>query len=138
MSLSIASHYSHSKGLAFGPARPPALPRLSCLRGMCGISGMYRGGGRPVDPSLLLAMAGELRHRGPDGVGLYVDGAFGMANTRLAVVDLESGDQPLSDEAGRYWAMQNGEIYNHVELRSELEQIGHVFETSSDTEVIAH
>jgi len=105
---------------------------------MCGISGMYRGGGRPVDPSLLLAMAGELRHRGPDGVGLYVDGAFGMANTRLAVVDLESGDQPLSDEAGRYWAMQNGEIYNHVELRSELEQIGHVFETSSDTEVIAH
>jgi asparagine synthase (glutamine-hydrolysing) len=89
-------------------------------------------------PDLLLAAAAELRHRGPDGVGLYLDGRFGMANTRLAVVDLESGDQPLSDERGRFWVMQNGEIYNHVELRTELERIGHAFATTSDTEVIAH
>ena len=75
-------------------------------------------------------MAGELRHRGPDGAGLYVDRRFGMANTRLAIVDLEGGDQPLADEGGRYWVMQNGEIYNYVELRHELEALGHRFETS--------
>jgi asparagine synthase (glutamine-hydrolysing) len=83
-------------------------------------------------------MAGELRHRGPDGVGLYLDGRFGMSNTRLAIVDLESGDQPLSSEDGRYWVMQNGEVYNYVELKQELRSLGHRFATSSDTEVIAH
>jgi asparagine synthase (glutamine-hydrolysing) len=83
-------------------------------------------------------MAGELRHRGPDGVGLYLDGRFGMSNTRLAIVDLEGGDQPLSTEDRRYWVMQNGEIYNYVELQDELRALGHLLETSSDTEVIAH
>ena len=102
------------------------------------MAGVYCRVGKPADRSLLLAMAGELRHRGPDGVGLYVDRSFGMANTRLAIVDLEGGDQPLSDERGRYWAMQNGEIYNYVELRAELEELGHSFATTSDTEVIAH
>ena len=97
-----------------------------------------RSAGNAADRSLLLAMAGELRHRGPDGTGLYLDGRFGMANTRLAIVDLAGGDQPLSDESGRYWVMQNGEIYNYVELRAELEQLGHRFATTSDTEVIAH
>ena len=60
-----------------------------------------------------------------------------MANNRLAIVDLEGGDQPLCDERGRFWVMQNGEIYNYVELRAELEQLGHRFATTSDTEVIA-
>ena len=83
-------------------------------------------------------MAGELRHRGPDGTGLYADGRFGMTNTRLAIVDLAGGDQPLSNETGRYWVMQNGEIYNYVELREQLRQRGHHFSTTSDTEVIAH
>ena len=105
---------------------------------MCGISGIYGRRGRTADRRLLLEMAGELWHRGPDGVGLYLDGRFGMANNRLAIVDLEGGDQPLSDERGRYWVMQNGEIYNYVELRAELEQLGHRFATTSDTEVIAH
>lgn len=105
---------------------------------MCGIAGTYNRGGREAERRLLLAMAGELVHRGPDGVGLYLDGRFGMANTRLAVVDVEGGDQPLADERRRYWVMQNGEIYNHVELRAELEAGGHTFETRSDTEVVAH
>jgi asparagine synthase (glutamine-hydrolysing) len=99
---------------------------------------MYGARAGGADQSLLLAMAGELRHRGPDGVGLYVDGSFGMTNTRLAIVDLEGGDQPLSDERGRFWVMQNGEVYNYVELRDELLALGHRFATSSDTEVIAH
>jgi len=87
---------------------------------------------------LLLAMAGELAHRGPDGVGLYRDGPFGMVNTRLSIIDLAGGDQPLSNEDGRYWAMQNGEIYNFPELMEELERLGHRFRTRSDTEVIVH
>ncbi len=105
---------------------------------MCGIAGIYARPGHLASPELLLAMAGELHHRGPDGVGLYLDGRFGMSNTRLAIVDLESGDQPLSSVDGRYWVMQNGEIYNYVELREQLRSLGHRFVTSSDTEVIAH
>src|SRR5690349_18567016 len=104
---------------------------------MCGMAGMYRRGGVPAQP-VLLEMAGELHHHGPDGTGLYVDGRFGMVDTPLPIVDLAGGDQPLSDERGRFWAMQNGEIYNYVELRAELEGLGHAFATTSDTEVIAH
>jgi len=83
-------------------------------------------------------MAGELRHRGPDGTGLYLDQEFGMVSTRLAIIDLAGGDQPLSDERGRYWVMQNGEIFNYPELQDELEALGHRFTTTSDTEVLAH
>src|SRR5438093_2203080 len=105
---------------------------------MCGLAGIYAGHDRRPPKSLLLAMAGEVRHRGPDGTGLLLDGRVAIAGARLAIVDLEGGDQPLSDERGRFWAMQNGEIYNYVELRSELSGLGHRFATASDTEVIAH
>jgi asparagine synthase (glutamine-hydrolysing) len=105
---------------------------------VCGIAGIYARPGLLASPELLLAMAGELRHRGPDGVGLYLDERFGMSNTRLAIVDLAGGDQPLSNETGRYWVMQNGEIYNYVELQQDLRALGHRLETASDTEVIAH
>jgi asparagine synthase (glutamine-hydrolysing) len=104
---------------------------------MCGIAGIYARPDADPPERLLLAMAGELRHRGPDGTGLYRDGRFGMTNNRLAIVDLEGGDQPLGSEDGRYWVMQNGEIYNYVELRAELEDRGRRFATTSDTEVIA-
>jgi asparagine synthase (glutamine-hydrolysing) len=103
---------------------------------MCGIAGIYSAS--VTDRTLLLRMGGELRHRGPDGAGMYLDGRFGMINTRLAIVDLDTGEQPLSCESGRYWAMQNGEIYNYVELRAELQAHGHRFATTSDTEVIPH
>jgi asparagine synthase (glutamine-hydrolysing) len=108
------------------------------VKDMCGLAGIYAGPDRRPEKSLLLAMAGELRHRGPDGTGLLLDGRVGIAAARLAIVDLEGGDQPLSDERGRFWAMQNGEIYNYVELRTELRELGHRFATTSDTEVIAH
>ena len=105
---------------------------------MCGLAGIYaRPDHRPAT-QLLLSMAGELRHRGPDGTGLYLDDRLGMVATRLAIVDLDRGDQPLSDERGRHWVMQNGEIYNYVELRAELQALGHVFATGCDTEVVAH
>jgi asparagine synthase (glutamine-hydrolysing) len=83
-------------------------------------------------------MAGELRHRGPDGTGLYLDRRFGMVSTRLAIIDIAGGDQPLSDERGRFWVMQNGEIFNYPELRTELAALGHRFTTTCDTEVLAH
>jgi asparagine synthase (glutamine-hydrolysing) len=105
---------------------------------VCGIVGVYRGGGAAAAREPLLAMAAELLHRGPDGTGLYLDGPVAMAATRLAIIDLAGGDQPLSDDEGRYWVVQNGEIYNYVELRAELEGLGHRFATSSDTEVLAH
>ncbi|MGH3113851.1 MAG: asparagine synthase (glutamine-hydrolyzing), partial [Gaiellaceae bacterium] len=105
---------------------------------MCGIAGIYARPESRAPQNLLLAMAGELRHRGPDGTGLYLDGRYGMANTRLAIVDLAGGDQPIATEDGRYWAMQNGEVYNHVELRAELAALGRRFATTCDTEVIAH
>jgi asparagine synthase (glutamine-hydrolysing) len=105
--------------------------------GMCGLVGLWHRT-EAAPPELLLTMAAELRHRGPDGVGLYLDGSFGMAGTRLAVVDLPGGDQPILNEDGRLAVMQNGEIYNHPELRIELEQLGHRFSTNCDTEVIVH
>ena len=101
---------------------------------MCGLAGTYSSVDREASRGFLLAMAGELYHRGPDGTGLYLDGRFGMVNTRLAIIDLAGGDQPLADESGRYWVMQNGEIYNYVELTQELEALGHRFATTSDTE----
>ena len=105
---------------------------------MCGIAGTYARAGEVASRALLTEMAGELRHRGPDGTGLYLDNRLGMVSNRLAIVDLAGGDQPLSDEQGRFWVMQNGEIYNYVELREELIRLGHLFRTTCDTEVIAH
>ena len=105
---------------------------------VCGLAGIYAGADGEAETPVLLAMAGELRHRGPDGTGLYLDGRFGMVNTRLAIVDLDTGDPPLSSDHGRFWAMQNGEIYNYVELRAELLALGRRFRTTSDTEVVAN
>ena len=105
---------------------------------MCGLAGVYGRPGEKASRELLCAMAGELRHRGPDGTGLYLDRQFGMINTRLAIIDLAGGDQPLSDAGGRYWVMQNGEIFNYPELQYELAASGHRFATNSDTEVLAH
>jgi asparagine synthase (glutamine-hydrolysing) len=112
--------------------------RYAQMQAMCGIAGTYTRRGEGADRPLLLTMAGELRHRGPDGTGLYLDGRFGMISNRLAIVDLAGGDQPLSNEDGRYWVMQNGEVYNYVELAEELAALGHRFQTTCDTEVIAH
>lgn len=105
---------------------------------MCGIAGKYNLDGAAVDPSLLHRMARAMLHRGPDDGGFYVHGAFGMAVRRLSIIDLTTGHQPLANEDGSVWVTLNGEIYNFVELRDELQARGHRFATQTDTEVIVH
>ncbi len=106
---------------------------------MCGISGLvYRDPARPVERAVLGRMNAAIRHRGPDSDGFYVKPGIGLAMRRLAIVDLQTGDQPLSNEDGSVWIVFNGEIYNYPQLRPELEKRGHVFRTHSDTEAIVH
>jgi asparagine synthase (glutamine-hydrolysing) len=103
---------------------------------MCGIAGVVRGAaGRSVETPALLRMAAALRHRGPDGYGLASGGGVGLVSTRLAIVDLVQGWQPMRSPAGSV-LVYNGEVYNHVELRRELERQGTHFETGTDTEVV--
>lgn len=104
---------------------------------MCGIAGMVRREGAVSEPALL-RMAEQLRHRGPEDSGTYVADRFGIAHTRLAIIDLAGGHQPLFDAAQRYALVCNGEIYNYVELRRELQTLGHQFQTGSDSEVALH
>jgi len=103
---------------------------------MCGIAGILtRDGSRPAR-DLLERMIGRAPYRGPDAVGVEVDGPAGLAHARLAIVDLEGGAQPMADAGGTLLLTFNGEIFNHVELREELIRKGRTFRTSSDTEVI--
>ena len=99
---------------------------------MCGICGIVSTTGRDVDPDLVRRASDTLHHRGPDHGGYYVEGIVGLANRRLAIIDLAGGDQPLSNEDGSVQVIQNGEIYNHRELQADLESRGHVFATRSD------
>jgi asparagine synthase (glutamine-hydrolysing) len=103
---------------------------------MCGICGIASPAG--ADPSRLAAMSATLLHRGPDSDGSWLDGPVGLAARRLAIIDLETGDQPLTNEDGSVVVVQNGELYNYRELRAELEAQGHRFRTHGDTEVLAH
>jgi asparagine synthase (glutamine-hydrolysing) len=105
---------------------------------MCGIAGVLDLSGRPVEPELVEAMAARLSHRGPDGRGLHTDGPIGLAHTRLSLIDLDGGAQPMTSEDGRVTVVFNGEIYNFRAVRTELEALGHRFRTRSDTEVIPH
>ena len=107
---------------------------------MCGIAGVMRRSDAAAPPELdeLGLMAGALRHRGPDEFGIYRDRQAGLAHARLSIIDLASGQQPLTNERGTLWITFNGEIFNYVELRDELLALGHQFKTRSDTEVIVH
>ncbi len=103
---------------------------------MCGIAGWYRRAGRPVDAAVVRAQCTALRHRGPDDQGQHVQGDIGLGMRRLAVVDLAGGHQPMQAAAGRYTLVCNGEVVNFPALRSQLQGLGHVFHTRSDTEVV--
>lgn len=104
---------------------------------MCGIAGKVSGS-EAVDPLLVQRMCGLLEHRGPDSRGTFLDGGVGLGVQRLAVIDLETGDQPLANEDGSVVVVLNGEIFNYRELRDELRRRGHRLRSASDTEVIAH
>ena len=106
---------------------------------MCGIVGVLNLAERPpVQKPALLAMLGTIRHRGPDEFGIYRDSAVGLGSARLSIIDLSTGQQPIGNEDGTLWIVFNGEIYNYIELRPQLEASGHRFRTDTDTEVILH
>jgi asparagine synthase (glutamine-hydrolysing) len=107
---------------------------------MCGLAGIFcfeQTSSVPGKP-LLQKMISTLRHRGPDSCGFYRDRQVGLAHARLSIIDLVGGDQPMANEDRTLWIVFNGEIYNYIELRNDLQRCGHRFRTSSDTEVILH
>jgi asparagine synthase (glutamine-hydrolysing) len=108
---------------------------------MCGITGIFNYLSRQrVDPEVIFRMCKSVSHRGPDDEGFHIDQESGIAlgHRRLSIIDLATGKQPMSNEAGNIWIIFNGEIYNFRELRSELQGKGYRFRTTSDTEVIIY
>jgi asparagine synthase (glutamine-hydrolysing) len=107
---------------------------------MCGICGklIVRGQAAPPNQVLLRSMMDTIRHRGPDDEGMYISGPVGLGHTRLSIIDLSSGKQPICNEDGTVWVVFNGEIYNYKELTSFLVAKGHQFKTTTDTEVLVH
>jgi len=101
---------------------------------MCGIVGEIGPGS--CGEEQLVRMMGMLTHRGPDEAGYLFGAGIALGHLRLSIVDLKSGQQPMSSHDGLYWIVFNGEIFNHIELRQELERCGHDFLTRSDTEVL--
>lgn len=100
---------------------------------MCGIAGYY---GYEPDEPMLRAMSETIAHRGPDGEGYYTEGLVGFAHRRLAFIDLAHGQEPMISQDGKTVLIYNGEVYNYLDLRAELEALGRSFVTSSDTEVV--
>ncbi len=109
---------------------------------MCGIAGVIELGVPTVDRPLASRIGSSLRHRGPDAEGFYSDRqdelSITLVHTRLSIIDIHKGHQPLSNEDESVWVVFNGEIYNFQELRKELKEKGHRFKTDSDTEVLVH
>lgn len=106
---------------------------------MCGIAGIYHtSNNKVVDKSLLKKMASIMTHRGPDEDGFFIKDFIGLAHTRLSIIDLSGGSQPIFNEDKTQCVVFNGEIFNYIELKELLEKKGHKFRTHSDTEVIVH
>lgn len=105
---------------------------------MCGICGFFNISPRCDPPAVLSAMTASLAHRGPDGTGTWLSPEMnvGLGHTRLAIIDITGGRQPIHSADGRFVIVFNGELYNFRSLRKELEGLGHRFRTSSDTEVL--
>ena len=107
---------------------------------MCGIAGIVNLSDRRESPTieLLQSMIGAIRYRGPDEYGLYRDNYAGLVHARLSIIDIQTGQQPMSNEDHTLWIVFNGEIFNFIELKAELQKLGHHFQTHSDTEIILH
>ncbi len=104
---------------------------------MCGIAGYVLRRGQS-ELATVRAMCDQIRHRGPDDEGFYVDGSCALGMRRLSIIDLATGHQPISNEDGSVWVVFNGEIYNYQKLRKRLLEAGHHFVTNSDTETLVH
>lgn len=106
---------------------------------MCGIAGIFNLNGEPVSPVILRKMTDSISHRGPDGEGFYIDSFIGLGHRRLAIIDLsQAGHQPMVTKDGQYAVSYNGEVYNFMELRLELEGLGYRFNSRTDTEVVLY
>src|SRR6266404_5726031 len=107
---------------------------------MCGINGIAFSGrsGRQIDPAVLVRMRDVIRHRGPDGEGIFVDGNIGLGHRRLSIVDVAHGQQPMFSADRTCCIVYNGEVYNHADYRDELIAEGYEFQNRSDTETILH
>ena len=103
---------------------------------MCGISGILSTSSGQVSPERVRNMLTQIQYRGPDESGIFIGEGIGLGSVRLSIIDLAQGQQPMSAEDGRYWIVFNGEIFNYIELRAELEDLGYKFRTNSDTEVL--
>src|SRR5437773_10031655 len=106
---------------------------------MCGICGIvYSGEERRVQRDTLAQLNTQIVHRGPDDDGFFVEGNVGLAMRRLSIIDIRTGQQPISHEDESLWIAYNGEIYNHRELRSTLEARRHCYPTKRRTETLVH
>ncbi len=105
---------------------------------MCGIVGVLDLRGESVDPAWIGTMNDAIVHRGPDDSGIYAKGPIAIGMRRLSIIDVAGGHQPVYNEDKTVWVVFNGEIYNHLELRKDLEQAGHRFYTKSDSETLVH
>src|SRR4030095_140699 len=105
---------------------------------MCGIAGVLGRRGTRILAEKVEGMVRMLHHRGPDELGLMMDGPLGFGHARLSIIDLANGQQPMGTQDDRFWITYNGEIFNYVELRAELTAKGHHFVTDCDTEVLLH
>ena len=105
---------------------------------MCGIAGILELTGRIPSRRDVEAVTAKLAHRGPDGLGIHLQGPVALGHRRLSIIDLATGAQPMSNEDERVGVTYNGELYNYRELREELKAAGYRFRTASDTEVIVH
>jgi asparagine synthase (glutamine-hydrolysing) len=126
-----------------GRPLPKRLPSSQSAKGratsMCGICGMfYPNREQRAQRQTLATMNQQITHRGPDDDGFFVEENVGLAMRRLSIIDIATGHQPLSNESENIWIAYNGEIYNHQELRADLEAHGHRYRTKSDTETIVH
>jgi len=105
---------------------------------MCGIAGVLRTDGNSADARVIRSMTDIIAHRGPDGSGFYVQGEVALGHRRLSIIDLATGGQPMSNEDGSLWITYNGEIFNHADVRPELEAAGHRYKSHCDTETVIH
>lgn len=104
---------------------------------MCGIVGIYDSASSLHSPeNLLRRMLARIQYRGPDESGIYINNRVALGSVRLSIIDIQSGQQPLSSSDGKYWIVFNGEIFNYIELKADLKRLGYFFRTESDTEVL--